>query len=209
MFFNFHTHFEQPQAIVNLYATQQVKVSEGYLYSLGIHPWKVTENYAETIKNIETLLVEKPSIVAIGETGLDRLKGAELSLQMDCFKAHVELSERFQKPLIIHCVRAFSEIAQLHKSLSPTMPWIIHGFRANEKVAQMLSAHGIYMSVGEHSPSQSLRAIPTELLLAETDDTQSITIEEVYQNIATTRSIPLPELQKQIQANVATVLGIK
>ena len=65
-------------------------------------------------------------IVAIGETGIDLLKGGALHKQIDIFMQHVNISERLAKPLIIHCVKAHDIISEIRKRISPKMDWIIH-----------------------------------------------------------------------------------
>ena len=45
-------------------------------------------------------------MVAIGETGIDRMKGASAERQAELFKLHAILSEILLNPLIIHEVYA-------------------------------------------------------------------------------------------------------
>lgn len=143
--------------------------------SVGIHPWH-TENGASAFPMLEQVIAENPRIVAIGETGLDLLRGATLETQTEIFRRHVELSERLGMPLIIHSVRAIHLILQLHKELSPRQNWAIHGFRGNPTQAQQLTSRGIYLSYGERFYTESLAVTPVDFILAETDESpKSIT----------------------------------
>jgi Tat protein secretion system quality control protein TatD with DNase activity len=87
-------------------------------------------------------------VVAIGECGLDRNIDLPLDIQTSIFKRHIELAETLQKPLVIHCVRAFSELIALKKNTKSTVPWIIHGFHKKEEVFQQLLKHDFYFSFG-------------------------------------------------------------
>lgn len=163
-----HTHDKShTDAIINIYPHESL--IHGAYHSVGIHPWHTTDVNPLTIKQLNTLAAH-PQIIAIGETGIDALKGATIDKQIDIFCHHVALSEQHQKPLIIHCVKAFNEIIALKKQLRPTMPWIIHGFRGKPQLAQQLINQGFYISLGEHFNPQSATIIPTDRLLFETDE---------------------------------------
>lgn len=163
-----HTHDKsRTDAIINIYPHESL--IEGAYHSVGIHPWHTTDVNISTIEQLNTLATH-PQVVAIGETGIDTLKGAPIEKQIEIFSHHVALSEQHQKPLIIHCVKAFNEIIALKKQLHPTMPWIIHGFRGKPQLASQLINQGFYISLGEHFNPQSATVIPTDRLLFETDE---------------------------------------
>lgn len=155
------------EAVINIYPDDEI--IEGAYHSVGIHPWHTINVASSTIERLH-LLAAHPQIIAIGETGIDTLKGAPIDIQTNIFRLHVELSEQHKKPLIIHCVKAFNEIISLKKELRPTMPWIIHGFRGKPQLARQLLDNGFYISLGEHFNLQSVTIIPTDHLLFETDE---------------------------------------
>ena len=163
-----HTHDKsRTDAIINIYPHEPL--IHGAYHSVGIHPWHTSDVNISTIEQLNTLATH-PQVVAIGETGIDALKGDTIDKQIEIFCHHVALSEQHQKPLIIHCVKAFNEIIALKKQLHPTMPWIIHGFRGKPQLASLLINHGFYISLGEHFNPQSVTVIPTNRLLFETDE---------------------------------------
>ena len=93
---------------------------------------------------------ESPTLWAIGEAGLDRLRGPGLDVQMPFYFSGPH-SRRGWKPLIIHAVRTIPEIISAHKSLKPRVAWIIHGFRGSPEAAkQLLARPGIYISIGRN-----------------------------------------------------------
>ena len=96
-------------------------------FSTGVHPWRSSE--AGTLWPLVEKTAADPRIAAIGECGLDRLRGAPLPRQAELLRLHALLAERLRKPLIVHCVRAWAELLAAHRAIRPAQPWIIHGFR--------------------------------------------------------------------------------
>lgn len=175
-----HTHDKSRiNAVINIYPHENL--IEGAFHSVGIHPWQTTDIDLSTIEKLNTL-ASHPQVVAIGETGIDTLKGASIDKQIDIFKLHISLSEQVKKPLIIHCVKAFNEIITIKKQLKPSMPWIIHGFRGKPQLTQQLLNNGFYISLGEHFNSQSATIIPSDRLFFETDES-SLDIYTIIKNI--------------------------
>ncbi|MDE6714938.1 MAG: TatD family hydrolase [Muribaculaceae bacterium] len=124
-------------------------------YSVGIHPWHtslVTDNDLVTLSS----LAQSSNVVAIGEAGIDMLKGGDINSQISLFEYHVQLSESLYKPLIIHCVKAVDDIIRLRKKLSPLQIWIYHGFRGKPQLARQLIQHGFYLSFGKIYNNDSL-----------------------------------------------------
>lgn len=168
---DWHTHdLRRQRAIVNAPDIAS-PLEPGILYSIGIHPWEAEEATPERLALLEDRASHEPQIVAIGEAGLDRLRGPGLDVQERVFEAQAEIAERVGKPLIIHAVRTIPEILSIHKRLRPRQPWIIHGFRGRiESARQILARPGIFISVGANPPApEVLAAIPPERLLRETD----------------------------------------
>lgn len=185
--------------INTLYASQEP-------FSVGLHPWFLSETtYLADLELVEET-AQNQNVWAIGETGLDKIIQTDFLFQMAVFQKHIEISEKLQKPLIIHCVKAYNEIVSLHKKLRPTQNWLIHGFRANTQIAFQLQEKGIYLSFGEallKSPQlqETFAQIAPAYLLLETDDSP-ISIEKVYEKAAEIRRISIEELQKQVKQNL-------
>lgn len=172
-----HTHdSSRENAIINL--SKEVTLQPGKLYSAGLHPWDT--NAPDADKAIDRLEIEaaSPLIAAIGEAGLDRLRGAHLDRQMQFLRLQLEISRKTQKPIILHIVKAFAEIIRLHKELKPEEPWIIHGFRGKPQLARQLVDEGFYLSLGERFNSESASVIPSSRLLVESDESQ-LPIEQI------------------------------
>ncbi|MBP3227217.1 MAG: TatD family hydrolase, partial [Bacteroidaceae bacterium] len=115
--FDHHTHNAAApagQAVVSLprevvAQPEAFSPQPGALYSAGVHPWWTAEGDAERLWQGVLTLAAHPQVVAIGETGFDRLRG-DFALQPALFARHARLAAERGKPLIIHCVRAWAEL---------------------------------------------------------------------------------------------------
>ncbi|MDR0394226.1 MAG: TatD family hydrolase [Tannerella sp.] len=175
-------------------------------YSVGIHPWDPDKKQMKKVFEYASL----PSVVAIGETGLDKVTAKntlDLDRQRELFTAHIHLSEEIGKPLIIHCVKAWDELLHIRKTEKPAMPWIIHGFGGKEALAVQLLNAGLYLSFGiRRSHINALKvAWESHHLLAETDNLNT-DIRDVYKHIAKQLGITVHELSKEIFDFLTTFL---
>lgn len=208
IYYDIHTH--QPAvdpedvAIVNrIIGRDQEEISfPGQWCSVGIHPWYIN-NVQEQLSCLESVALS-PSVVAIGEAGLDKLAETSLKIQQEVFLEQVALAERVGKPLVIHCVKAWSELVAARKSVKPHMPWVIHGFRGNAELALQLTGQGFYLSFGEYFNPQALQVARTGCLFAETDE-KKVDIRSVYRRIASSLQISLEELAAILEKNMQNV----
>ncbi len=148
-----------------------------------------------------------PSVIALGEAGLDKSIDAPLSLQTEVFTEQVKLSEAFRKPLVIHCVKAWDELLAVKKDLNPQMPWVIHGFRGNDILAEQLIRKGLYLSFGMKFNPKALRIAWPDYVLPETDEAD-IAIEEVYADIANALDMSIDLLALTLRKNVKAVFSV-
>ena len=208
-FIDFHTHSDrQDPDLINLqtlHVTPNLQ-SEALpkICSLGLHPWFVEiESWESAWSNLVNL-AKSSQVIAIGECGLDRNISLPMELQTSIFQKHIELAERLQKPLVIHCVRAFDEVISLKKNTQASTPWIIHGFNKKIPVFQQLLQHNFYFSFGaailsDRSPTtQAIMIAPNGRFLLETDDRSDITIEQIYHRAAALRQTSIETLQTEL-----------
>jgi TatD DNase family protein len=215
LFIDFHTHCDRKSPdLINLqtlHVTPELQAEElPNICSLGLHPWFIHNSSWQNLVDLAKL----PNVVAIGECGLDRNIDLPLDIQTSIFKKHIELSETLQKPLVIHCVRAFSELIALKKSTKSTVSWIIHGFHKKEEVFQQLFKHDFYFSFGaailsDRSPIlNAIATIPNGRFLLETDDRHDISIEQIYDRAAALRHVSLETLQTQLAETYHQLIGL-
>lgn len=167
-----HHGLPDPEAINNVRLGPENLPDADVPLSIGLHPWDTT-THADALSRLEDAASD-PRVVAIGECGIDLLKGAPAELQETVFREHIRVSELLKKPLIIHAVRSSHIILRLQRELKPIQPWIIHGFRGNTKAAAQLHNAGIYTSIGSNKPEWAKQipfpeGIDPMLILAETD----------------------------------------
>ncbi len=173
-----------------------------HAFSCGIHPW-----YSEDSKNqLDYLkeIISHPRIIAIGETGIDKLKGPDIQVQISVFLEHIRLSELLKKPLIIHCVKAWEELIKIHRDTNPSQPWIIHGFRSNPSITRRLIDEGFMFSVGDKLNVDSLQLIPIDRLFCETDE-DDMDIREIYTQVANVLDLDLNIFADRIAQNVRAI----
>jgi TatD DNase family protein len=219
LFIDFHTHCDRTSPdLINLqtlHVTSELTASElPNICSLGLHPWFVQiETWEASWQNLVDL-AKSSNVVAIGECGLDRNIELPLETQISILQRHIELAESLQKPLVIHCVRAFSELIALKKSTKTSIPWIIHGFHKKEEVFQQLLKHDFYFSFGaailsDRSPIlQAIATIPNGKFLLETDDRTDISIKQIYARAAALRHASLETLQTQLVETYHQLTGL-
>lgn len=151
-------------------------------YSVGIHPWRTTAATDDNFQRLE-YLAAMSHVVAIGEAGIDRNRGAERNRQIAIFRRQAELAESVGKPLIIHCVGGWNDILQVRRELNPQQPWIAHGFRGKPELARQLINAELYISLGERFNPAAVEIIPLERLFVETDESK-LPIEEIARRVS-------------------------
>ena len=130
-------------------------------------------------------MVNEPSVVAIGETGLDRYwlgKEAEFStpfnIQQDYFDRHIRLSQRRGLPFIVHMRDCDEDILIMLREARQRGPLdgVMHSFTGSRAMADECLAMGLYISFAgmvTFKKSVELRAIaaavPADRILIETD----------------------------------------
>jgi TatD DNase family protein len=216
-FVNIHTHTARTDdnliQIVNLDLKQPCP-EQGY-YSYGIHPWEADKDDFQmeiSLKKLEERL-KSPTVLALGEAGLDKMHKASFEQQIVLFERQIELSEALQKPMILHDVRSHNEIIALRKKHQAQQPWILHGFSGTEQDVKQLIGQGIYLSVGEsllypeRKIYKSFKFIDLNFLFLETDMAE-IGIEAVYVAAAKLLGIDNNALRAQIFTNFAALWNI-
>lgn len=194
-----HTHNVTDDAIISIEPGSQELHPDKY-YSVGIHPWN-SEFVSDDLLDMLYSYSRYDNVVAIGETGIDVLKGASREKQKELFLKHADIAADLRKPLIIHAVRSYSDIIGLHKKLRPDTAWIIHGFRGNVNIADSLLKEGFYLSYGEMFNEASLLHTPLDRMFVETDCSK-VPVGQIYSDIAGKTGIKTNVLEKEISANI-------
>ena len=115
-----------------------------------MHPWhiKSAEENNELLVQVEEAL-EFDHVIFVGETGLDKRTSTNFEEQKRVFEAQAFMAEEYQKPLIIHCVKAYNEILEIHRKMNPKMVWIFHGYNGSVELTRQLAHENFLFSFGE------------------------------------------------------------
>lgn len=215
MLVNIHTHSlfeaENTLSIQNIHLPSDVTALETWelpaddgLFSVGIHPWYcTTESMALQLAKLEEISLDK-RVKAIGECGLDALCETPRLLQEEVFRKQIRLAENLEKPVIIHCVKAFDALIGIQKVLRPSVPLVVHGFAKNKMVAEQLLRRGFYLSMGQKLHASWDSAFYTqwkEQLFVETDTLENVSILSVYQQVAQKFGMGVKDLEETIEEN--------
>ena len=147
LYLDLHSHTQYASADTLVIRNQYPLTADPTLpFSVGIHPWFL-DNWQAQLDAVATL-ASHPNCWAIGECGIDKNTSTPLPLQQQIFTEQIAIAEALQKPLIIHCVKAYSEVVALRQRTHARQLWVLHGFRKNLLTAQALLSHGIALSFG-------------------------------------------------------------
>jgi TatD DNase family protein len=144
--------------------------------SLGLHPTEKMEK-EPTLKELSEL-AQHPSVVAIGETGLDYYRcHGDISWQQERFRRHIAVAKILKKPLIIHTREAQADTIQiLIEENAADVGGVMHCFTETWEMAEQALDLGFYISFSgiitfknAKALQEVVRKTPLERLLIETD----------------------------------------
>lgn len=152
----------------------QVAAELGCPYALGVHPWWVDGQLDDWLVRLGSC----PTPPAYGETGLDHHHTSDpagRARQRRSARAHLALARERGVPVVLHCVRATSELLDLVAADGlPDAGGMIHAWNGpSDQVSRAVSL-GLHLSFGPdlaRSPRAraSLAATPLDRILLETD----------------------------------------
>jgi len=202
-FFNIHTHHKPKKAgeivIRNVFIHRQHKMpSVAYGMSVGLHPWYVNDIEMDACINKLAEWISNPSIFAVGEIGIDRSIDTSIEIQRKFFEAQLNIARAFQKPVIIHAVKSYSDLLPYVKKAH--IPFIFHQFQGNLQQAHDLIKHGAFLSFGKNLFQPLIEnvfiKIPIESCFFETDTANHINISDIYRKAAELKKIDIDSLMK-------------
>jgi TatD DNase family protein len=206
--FNFHTHnIDEKNGIINCFPEGPFPSDK--MLSCGLHPWHYSNNFKEAIGGISEL-AESGKIVAVGETGFDPKSPVSLEIQKEIFLEHLFISEKYQLPIIVHCVKNFNVLIDVVKTHKPAQAMIIHGFNGKISFVCELVKNGFYFSVSENILKNPDKAkiffsfVPSDRIFFETDDLHG-DISNIYNFAAGYMNTSLTELSKIVEDNLKRI----
>jgi TatD DNase family protein len=149
--------------------------------ALGVHPNHAECYSAAALAELKELATSNARVVAIGETGLDFFRdGAPREKQFESFRAHLELAAELNKPFILHCRAAETEMLEVlsaeQKRIGRPLRGVWHCFTATTEFAARASELNLYFGLGgivTYPKSGSIReavaTMPLNKIVLETD----------------------------------------
>jgi TatD DNase family protein len=151
------------------------KYSEMMWATVGVHP---TESFFtdQTFTELEKL-ARHPKVVGIGECGLDFFhvkENEERKKQKEIFERQIDLAQKVNKPLMIHCRNAYDELLEVLTSHLLLSTFNIHFFAGDWLAAKKfldlggsLSFTGVITFTNDYD--EVLKNIPLDRIMIETD----------------------------------------
>ena len=244
----------------SLAALELARARPNFFAAIGIHPTEVLnlgkkgdqnyrcsglENYQCECQNFDDFfdwagrVFEKNSdkIVAFGETGFDRFRDQRselLAAQTESFQMHLRLSQKYEKPIIIHSRAAAGVLLNFlatQKFEKMGVSGVVHCFCDDTQTAKILTEkYGFFLGIGgilTYSGSDVLREVvrqtPIEFLITETDSpflvpqkarsggakrNEPSFLPEVVEKIAEIKKMGLEECAQTLFANAQKLFGV-
>ena len=133
-----HTH-RTGEGSLRLLSCASSKLAE--YTSLEFHPWSLPDKF---VFPQEEFILKLKEFNALGEIGLDRLRGPELGVQRRYLDFLLETAQACKKPVVIHNVRCESEVISALRGFPN--PVLFHGFSGGVSSLERLLEAGYFVS---------------------------------------------------------------
>jgi TatD DNase family protein len=174
----------------------------------------------------------------VGEVGLDRwIERPDVPLQMQFFKAQLDLAHELERPLSIHCLLAWGLMQEtLAAAKLPRCGFLLHSYGGSAELVPSFVKRGAYFSVSPYffhprkaAQLEVFRQVPLDRLLLETDapdmwppeDSDALKLSDpkgqtlndprniawIYERVAALRQIDQEELAQQVEENFCRLFG--
>jgi TatD DNase family protein len=226
------------------------KFSEGVYATVGLHPIHTEKSHHDakefgdsseekgfTSRGEEfdfeyyKRLAKNPKVVAIGECGLDyyRLEAETKKKQEETFLGHIRVAKEVEKPLMIHCRKAFDDLISVllsHQNDLPNLRGINHFFTGTIENAKKLLDLGFSFSFGgvitfTEDYNGLVRFIPLDRIVLETDApyvapvpyrgkrNEPLYVQQVSQKISELKFLSIDEVAEATTKNALQIFSIK
>jgi len=229
------------------------KYKEGVYAMVGLHPshvYKKTKKEDEWEKGEERefeefdvdkyiKLLENPKSIAVGEIGLDyydNISEEEKDKQKQIFIEQIELAQQMNKPISLHCRKAYDDLIELltmfnsgcaycPHSCSPELRGIVHCFMGRWSQAEKLMEMGFYISFNglityARDYNKVIEKMPLDKIVLETDApyltpephrekrNEPIYVKYVAEKIAEIKKVSFKKVAEQTTKNARELLEI-
>ncbi|MDH5610548.1 MAG: TatD family hydrolase [Cyclobacteriaceae bacterium] len=207
-YLDFHTHRMRHADRADVMEIVSVHPGKGHphqYFTIGYHPWWIEVPIAPAQHDTLVERLADPECLALGEVGLDNLKGPTLNRQMEILRSQLPLAVVTGKPVIIHCVRAFDQLVRVKREFPDIRHWCIHGYGRHGILARQLIDQGFYLSLMPGLPDKKYQelceAIPLNRMFLETDSMPDVSIDDIYFKMAGILTMEVTDLCRQMNVN--------
>jgi TatD DNase family protein len=163
----------------NRRAAELAESRPGILYSTaGVHPHHASD-YTDDSDALIRALVGKPTVVAVGECGLDYFRNfSPREAQLDAFRRQLDIAKDTNLPVFLHQRDAHDDFVEILESALPELSRAVaHCFTGEHESLREYLAMGLYIGItgwicderrGQHL-HDIVEFIPDDRLLIETD----------------------------------------
>lgn len=150
----------------------------GVIPFFGVHPWWVEKVSPSGWEKELIAILERFPAAGVGEIGLDKwVRGVSREKQRIAFQAQLEVARELGRPVTIHCLRAFGEVAEMLAAVgSLSGGFLLHAYSGPVELVDTFVSAGAYFSFSPYfcqARKQAARdcfaRIPEDRLLVETD----------------------------------------
>ena len=146
--------------------------------AVGVHPNHAAGAAQGDWERVEAL-AGLPSVVAVGETGLDRYRDhTPFDVQQEWFARHLALAHERNLPVVIHCRECERDVIDQLAALGRPVQGVLHSFTGQWEHAEAFLDLGLHLSFAgmvtfsnkKLDPLRDIAArVPLDRLLVETD----------------------------------------
>jgi TatD DNase family protein len=149
---------------------------ENVRVAAGLHPNSASQ-YSTSILDEISDQVQRPEVVAIGETGIDLYwDAAPLELQRKVFREQIALARDLDVPFIVHQRDAETEVLDVLRSFGAPLNGVLHCFTGNWHYAQDILELGMHVGLGgaitfksRTDLHEAVKNVPLNRVVLETD----------------------------------------
>lgn len=117
--------------------------------TVGLHPTELDDYSDDFFLYLEDLIKSNKNIVGIGECGLDYYwDTSKKDLQKKVFLKQIELSLKYNLPLVIHSRDAIGDTLEVLKSVGKPLKGVMHGYSGSLEMAREFIKLGLKIGIG-------------------------------------------------------------
>lgn len=199
-------------------------------FAVGLHPLDAHKWQPEMAAQIMALAKSDHRVVALGEMGLDFYKADNIQQQKEVLWTQLEIAHQLDKPVIIHCRSAATDLRELLESFwskNNPVEGVMHCWGGNPEETQWFLDLGFYISFSgivtfnkATTVQESALMVPENRLLIETDcpflapvpkrgkRNEPAFVRYVAEFVAKIRDVPLETLAEQTTENACRLFKL-